>query len=159
MNAEDNKQVEQHMKLIAVWLLSHWMNFGRSKTIRLVELGPGRGTLMSDVLRVSLGLVLLPQRHILTLLGRKVFSQFAAARSAIRDIHLVETSSAMKDAQRETLEPFVQNMSVRLHWHDTLSELHPNENTYTMVLAHEFFDALPFHRLLVIICTTFPFLS
>lgn len=40
------------MKLLAVWLLSQWLNFGKSKPIKLVELGPGRGTLMADILRV-----------------------------------------------------------------------------------------------------------
>lgn len=37
---------------MALWLLLHWKHFGRSKPIRLIELGPGRGTLMADVLRV-----------------------------------------------------------------------------------------------------------
>lgn len=33
-------------------MLSQWMYAGASRKIRLVELGPGRGTLMHDVLRV-----------------------------------------------------------------------------------------------------------
>ena len=46
-----NDGVDQ--QLLAVWLLSQWLNFGLSKRIRIVELGPGRGTLMADILRVS----------------------------------------------------------------------------------------------------------
>jgi SAM-dependent MidA family methyltransferase len=41
------------MQLVAVWLLSQWMNSGHASGFRLVELGPGRGTLMEDVLRVG----------------------------------------------------------------------------------------------------------
>lgn len=39
--------------MIAVWLLSQWEAAGCPPSIRLVELGPGRGTLITDILRVS----------------------------------------------------------------------------------------------------------
>lgn len=32
-----------------------------------------------------------------------------------------------------------------IQWHDNLDEIAPTDEQYTMVLAHEFFDALPFH--------------
>lgn len=38
--------------MIGVWLLSQWVAAGRPSATRLVELGPGRGTLTDDVLRV-----------------------------------------------------------------------------------------------------------
>ncbi len=38
---------------LGVWLLSSWMQAGRPSPVRLVELGPGRGGLLADVLRVS----------------------------------------------------------------------------------------------------------
>ena len=41
-------------ELVGIWFVAEWMAQGRrSDGVELVELGPGRGTLMSDVLRVS----------------------------------------------------------------------------------------------------------
>lgn len=40
-------------ELVAIWFVAEWMSQGRpSRGVELMELGPGRGTLMSDVLRV-----------------------------------------------------------------------------------------------------------
>ena len=148
---------DRFLKLVAIWMLSHWLNFGRSKTIRLVELGPGRGTLMADVLRVSVMLLCYPITVLMRLISQ-VFSQFSAARSAVKEIHLVETSPAMQEIQNRTLQPIVKDQSWSLHWHDALGEISPDQDVYTMVLAHEFFDALPFHLLLVYACVAFLFL-
>ena len=40
-------------QIVAAWLVSRWIAAGTSLPIRLIELGPGRGTLIEDVLRVS----------------------------------------------------------------------------------------------------------
>ncbi|OBZ72104.1 NADH dehydrogenase [ubiquinone] complex I, assembly factor 7 [Grifola frondosa] len=99
----------------------------RSRRIRLVELGPGRGTLMEDVLRV--------------------LSQFPAARSVVEDIHLVETSAAMQSAQGAKLFPMVRKNGWNLTWHSSVDDIRQDAEKYTLILAHEFFDALPFHLL------------
>jgi SAM-dependent MidA family methyltransferase len=44
-------------ELVGIWFLTQWMTQGRPKKFRLVELGPGRGTLMDDLLRVSMLLI------------------------------------------------------------------------------------------------------
>jgi NADH dehydrogenase [ubiquinone] 1 alpha subcomplex assembly factor 7 len=36
---------------LAVWLLNEWLKMGQPRPVQLVELGPGKGTLMSDILR------------------------------------------------------------------------------------------------------------
>ncbi|RPD74986.1 DUF185-domain-containing protein [Lentinus tigrinus ALCF2SS1-7] len=114
-------------ELLGVWLLSQWMHAGQGRKIRLVELGPGRGTLMHDLLRV--------------------FSQFRAARSATEEIHLVETSLAMRSAQKVKLGPLAQSNGWNLSWHDAVDNIPHDASKFTLVVAHEFFDALPFHLL------------
>ncbi|KAL7279010.1 hypothetical protein ACG7TL_006842 [Trametes sanguinea] len=108
-------------------VFGEWMYAGAGRDIRLLELGPGRGTLMHDVLRV--------------------FSQFPAARSATKEIHLVETSPAMRAAQEAKLSSLVEQQGWKLHWHDGLDRVQPDSTKFTLALAHEFFDALPFHLL------------
>jgi SAM-dependent MidA family methyltransferase len=40
-------------ELIGIWFVAEWIAQGRkSKGVELVEIGPGRGTLMDDMLRV-----------------------------------------------------------------------------------------------------------
>ncbi|KAI0342727.1 DUF185-domain-containing protein [Trametopsis cervina] len=114
-------------ELLAIWLLSQWLNTGRSKPIRLVELGPGRGTLMADILRV--------------------FSQFPAARAAVKEVTLVENSDSMQKLQQEKLQPLVDGNKWTIAWANSIEEVNPSEGQYTMIIAHEFFDALPFHLL------------
>jgi NADH dehydrogenase [ubiquinone] 1 alpha subcomplex assembly factor 7 len=40
-------------EVIGAWLAQAWVDFGRPAPARLVELGPGRGTLMADLLRAT----------------------------------------------------------------------------------------------------------
>ena len=57
------------------------------------------------------------------------------------NVHLVETSLAMRELQKAKLT----GRNIKVHWHDLLGEIQPSTEEYTMLVAHEFFDALPFH--------------
>ncbi|KAF7985697.1 hypothetical protein HWV62_2268 [Athelia sp. TMB] len=118
-------------ELVGVWLVSQWMAHAAkckvAGTIRLVELGPGRGTLMADVLRVV--------------------ARFPAARAALARVHLVDNSAHMQALQRRTLAD--SGFAERIEWHASLEDVPAVEagDVYTLLVAHEFFDALPINLL------------
>lgn len=102
-------------ELIGLWAVATWQQMGAPSAVRLIELGPGRGTLMADALRAA---------RLLPAFG-------AAAR-----VHLVETSPVLRARQAETLK----DMGADLAWHGALEEVPEGP---ALVLANEFFDALP----------------
>lgn len=59
----------------------------------------------------------------------------------------METSPSMKAAQEKALQPFAQENNWQVYWHDSVDDVPRRADRYTMILAHEFFDALPFHLL------------
>lgn len=102
---------------IGVWAAHMWTLLGRPDPVLLVEPGPGRGTLMADALRAV----------------RAALPAFAAAAR----VHLVETSPALRARQRATLA------GEDIVWHDTLAAIPPGP---TVLIANEFFDALPIRQ-------------
>ncbi len=60
----------------------------------------------------------------------------------------------MRAAQKVKLGPIAQKNGWSLRWHDSIDDLRPNANKFTLLLAHEFFDALPFHLLQVCVPLT-----
>ncbi len=70
-------------ELIGLWLASEWQRMGAPDPVRLVELGPGRGTLMADALRTM-----------------AVMPELLSAA----DLHLVEASPLLMAKQRERLQ-------------------------------------------------------
>lgn len=88
-------------ELVGVWCVACWDAMGRPPRIRLIEAGPGRGTLMSDILRAT--------------------RSFPAFRTALAGVHLIEVSPFNRESQRKTLEPHVPPGT--LHWHRDLGEL------------------------------------
>ena len=77
----------------------------------------------------------------------KTLNQLAPVRNVKKNIHLVETSHALRKAQADTLS---NHAVVAPKWHDSLDSISLDDEVYTMVVAHEFFDALPFHLLEVL---------
>jgi SAM-dependent MidA family methyltransferase len=77
----------------------------------------------------------------------KVVTQFPASRSALKSVHLIENSHAMQAIQEEKLLPASKVGPWDLSWHDSLDDLPQETGDYTMLVAHEFFDALPINIL------------
>lgn len=103
-------------ELIGLWAAVTWQQMGRPTHLNLVELGPGRGTLMADALRAA--------------------RQVPAFLDAI-DLHLIETSRVLRDVQARALE------SARPQWHDGVDTVPGGP---VIVIANEFFDALPIEQ-------------
>lgn len=102
-------------ELIGLWAVALWQQMGAPAPFHLVELGPGRGTLMADALRAA---------RLLPAFGD-------AAR-----LHLVETSPVLRAAQARTLA----GCGLSPHWHACIADVPEGP---AIVLANEFFDALP----------------
>jgi NADH dehydrogenase [ubiquinone] 1 alpha subcomplex assembly factor 7 len=104
-------------EVIGAWLARAWLDLGRPAPFRLVELGPGRGTLLADLLRATRAV---PGFH-----------------QGLR-LHLVETGERLRAAQATRLAEF------DARWHTELAEVPPGP---LLLLANEFFDALPVRQL------------
>ncbi len=103
-------------ELLGLWLAQVWMDQGAPGDVVLVELGPGRGTLMADALRAT---ATVPGFH-----------------DALR-LHLVEASPRLREAQAALLAPHEPQ------FHDGLDTVPDGP---LLLLANEFFDALPIRQ-------------
>lgn len=102
-------------ELIGAWLATQWLALGSPSRCALVELGPGRGTLMQDALRVT-----------------RTIPGFHAALS----VHLIETSPPLRAKQHATLADW----HLPKTWHDSVDTI---ADLPLLLIANEFFDALP----------------
>ncbi|KAF8917251.1 S-adenosyl-L-methionine-dependent methyltransferase [Mucidula mucida] len=103
-------------ELLGVWFSLQWMHAGKPPAVRLVELGPGRGTLMADILAALTCFV---------------------PETAITRVHLVDISPTMRQLQASKLAGRCEVV-----WNDAINDIEPSDE-FTMLVAHEFFDALP----------------
>ena len=144
-------------ELVGVWFVTEWMAQGRpDKGVQIIELGPGRGTLMDDVLRTV--------------------SQLKGFGQALDCVWLVEAGESLRERQCRLLcgdhEPQPQMKRVeQLHggargtgwweatskygvpvrWVEDASLLPRRDGSHTpFIVAHEFFDALPIHAFEVV---------
>lgn len=124
-------------EMIGIWLYTVWTSQGSPKSINVIEFGPGKGTLMHDVMRV--------------------FSRFAAKTGGFdANIVLIEASPILRKEQWKLLCPPENPMETdekgfnfstskwgtKVTWVDTEKDVESTGDT-NYVLAHEFFDALP----------------
>lgn len=106
-------------ELLGLWCVQVWRDQGRPSRKRLVELGPGRGTLMADILRAIRAAPDFPE-------GLEVV--------------LVEASPRLREAQRKRLEGWTGPV----RWAERLEEALGDEPLF--LIANEFFDALPIRQ-------------
>jgi SAM-dependent MidA family methyltransferase len=102
---------------LGLWAAVTWQAMGAPARVVLAELGPGRGTLMADALRAV--------------------DQMVPAFGQALELHLVETSPALRAAQAAKLGGRVAG------WHGAAGELPPGP---AIIVANEFFDALPIRQ-------------
>ncbi len=105
-------------EVIAAWVFDKWQQLGSPEQFALLELGPGHGTMMADVLRVA--------------------SKFPALYNALQ-VYLLEQSLRLKNIQLQKLAGHKC-----LHLND-LNEL---PSLPLIILANEFFDALPVRHII-----------
>ncbi|KAI7546573.1 DUF185-domain-containing protein [Hortaea werneckii] len=128
-------------ELIGIWIVAEWIAQGRrSSGVYLMEVGPGRGTLMSDVLRT--------------------IRRFPDLSKAIEGVYLVEASPRLREAQKallcgdekemtetdigwESESKMVEGMKVK--WTEDIRFVPRDGSKTPFIVAHEFFDALPIH--------------
>ena len=105
-------------ELLGLWAASVWKAIGSPTMLRLIELGPGRGTMMADALRAL-----------------RVLPPLYQALS----VHLVEINPVLREKQRATLS------GVRtIAWHNHIDEVPDGP---CIIFANEYFDALPVHQM------------
>ncbi|XP_017756410.1 PREDICTED: NADH dehydrogenase [ubiquinone] complex I, assembly factor 7 homolog isoform X2 [Eufriesea mexicana] len=129
-------------EMIAVWMKYEWQKISKD-SLQIVELGPGRGTLIKDILRV--------------------FKQFRSLNDI--SIHLIEISPILSQIQAKNLcktiiehntkvseykhnpvtyyKEGITEDGVKLYWYYSVKDVPKN---FSIFLAHEFFDALPIHK-------------
>ncbi len=105
-------------ELLGLWAASAWHRMGQPENVRLVEIGPGRGTMMLDALRAA---------------------QVVPAFRAAVVLHLVEISPALQQRQQQAMA----TLDVPAMWHQTFDEVPDGP---VIVLANELFDALPVNQ-------------
>jgi NADH dehydrogenase [ubiquinone] 1 alpha subcomplex assembly factor 7 len=105
-------------ELIGLWMAATWTQMGSPENVRIVELGPGRGTLLKDALRAM--------------------QVMPAFREAIV-LHLVEISPVLRAQQKSMLA----DAGVPVFWHGVLADVPTGP---VIVIANEFFDALPVNQ-------------
>ncbi|MGC2776932.1 MAG: SAM-dependent methyltransferase [Bradyrhizobium sp.] len=105
-------------ELLGLWAASIWKATGSPQQFRLIELGPGRGTMMSDALRA---LRVLPPLY------------------QTISVHLVEVNPVLREKQKATLTG-LRNVT----WHESFDDVPEGPS---VIFANEYFDVLPIHQM------------
>ena len=105
-------------ELIGLWCAVIWEKMGSPSKINLIEIGPGRGTLLADALRAV--------------------SAIPRFLDAI-NIHLIETSPSLQKRQKRNLEA----LNFNIEWHESFLDVPDGP---FILIANELFDVLPIRQ-------------
>jgi NADH dehydrogenase [ubiquinone] 1 alpha subcomplex assembly factor 7 len=103
-------------EMIGLWSISAWERLGRPNPVNLIELGPGRGLLMRDLLRAT-----------------KKVKEFHDALQ----IQMLEINSKLIEEQRDRL------VGYQVSWISSVNQI---SHLPSIIIANEFFDALPIRQ-------------
>jgi SAM-dependent MidA family methyltransferase len=103
-------------ELVAVWLYQAWQAIGRPMPVTVAEIGPGRVTLMKDMLRT--------------------LSRLDPAFTTAASFAMIETSPRLTEIQKKTLEGSVAMPD----WHESVDTL---PKAPLLIVGNELFDAIP----------------
>ena len=107
-------------EMIGAWIIDVWEQMGGDE-ITLIECGPGRGTLMADIMRV-----------------------FKAMPALTQKVHIrfIETSKSLQEAQKNAVQEYIDLK--RVSWGESLSE----QKGPCIIIGNEFLDALPIEQVI-----------
>jgi len=100
-------------EMIGVWCAETWRSFDKPDPFALIELGPGRGTMMRDIMRAT--------------------SNVGGFHTA-KNLYLIDSDKALRKSQREKLADDAP------HYVERVDQIAPMPS---LIIANEFFDALP----------------
>ena len=106
-------------EMMGIFLVQAWMRHGEPNPVNIAEIGPGRGTMMSDILRVV--------------------AKLSPALYEAAHVHLVETSDRLQKVQQQTLVAH----KFKISWHDSFDTL---PEGFLLLAANELFDAVPIRQ-------------
>ncbi|MDO9414786.1 class I SAM-dependent methyltransferase [Pararhizobium sp.] len=106
-------------EMLGIFLIHAWQRHGMPADVRIVEIGPGRGTMMADIIRV--------------------IQKLSPALFDVASVHLVETSERLQKIQSQTL---VEN-KWKITWHESFEAV---PEGFLLLVANELFDALPIRQ-------------
>jgi NADH dehydrogenase [ubiquinone] 1 alpha subcomplex assembly factor 7 len=107
-------------EVLGLWCVQSWIDLGRPETVHLIELGPGRGIMMADMLRAA--------------------SLDADFKAAVQ-VWLVEASAALEAVQGRTLA----RAGVPVQWAARLEDIPAGPS---LIVGNEFLDCLPIQQLI-----------
>lgn len=123
-------------EMIAVWFLNEWSKIGSPKPFQIVELGPGKGTLMQDILRVF--------GHFDVLKNSSIHLVEVSPRfSALQAMKLCTSTEIVQEQNSGVYRKGVTKEGVPVNWY---SQFEDTPKGFSLLVAHEFFDALPVHK-------------
>ncbi|KAH9375414.1 hypothetical protein HPB48_012106 [Haemaphysalis longicornis] len=141
------------MSLVAVWFLNEWVKAGKPKPLYIVELGPGRGTLSDDMLRVfskysdamevvSLHLVEISP-HLSQVQELKLCGTVSVVKDVLESSPVTLRLQKKTDSEEATYKHSITKHGVPVGWY---RHLHDVPRGFSCFVAHEFLDALPVHK-------------